>query len=98
MCKANDWHYLFTENREPLYLDDDIFEELSLALPKTEKPEQRFVKRYERAVSLALKQNRIRKKRSLGRLRKTFSNYLAMKKHADLASLALAHQTDEDQQ
>lgn len=98
VCKANGWDYLFTENGEPLYLDDEIYEELSLALPRTEKPEQRFVKRYDRAVGVAFRQKRIRKKRSLGKLRKTFSNYLTMKKHADLASLALAHQTDEDQQ
>ena len=33
----------------------------------------------------------------LGKLRKTFSNFLALKDHADLASLALAHTTESDE-
>jgi hypothetical protein len=32
-CKEMGWKFLFTENGEPLYLDNDIYKELGLNLP-----------------------------------------------------------------
>lgn len=97
VCEPNGWEYLFTEHGEPMYRDNDIYEELGLPLPDTTKPESRFVKRYGKAVRLAHRTGRIPTKRSLGKLRKSFSNYLTIEAHGDLASLELSHQTDEDQ-
>jgi hypothetical protein len=97
VCRANDWPYLFTEDGEPLYRDNAIYAELGLPLPNTTKPESRFIRRFTNAVDMALKQKRITKKRSLGKLRKTFSNFLTLENHADLASLALAHTTESDE-
>jgi hypothetical protein len=96
-CQANGWTYLFTEDGEPLYRDNEIYAELGLPLPNTTKPESRFIKRFTNAVDLAVKQKRITKSRSLGKLRKTFSNFLTLENHADLASLALAHTTESDE-
>ena len=96
ICNKHGWPYLFTDDAEPMYRDNDLYMEVGLEPPNTTKPESRFVGRYDRAVGLALKQGRIEKKRSLGKIRKTFSNYLVKKKAKDLATLALAHGTYED--
>lgn len=96
ICNKHGWPYLFTDEDEPLYRDNDMYVELGLEPPNTKKPEARFVGRYNRAVELALRQGRIEKRRSLGKIRKTFSNYLVKKKAKDLATLALAHGTYED--
>ena len=87
---------MFTDDGEPLYRDNDMFSELGLHPPITTKPEARFVGRYNRAVDLAIKHGRIEKRRSIGKIRKTYSNYLVKKKAKDLATLALAHGTFED--
>lgn len=96
ICRMNGWPYLFTEDGEPMYRDNAMYEELGLPLPNTTKPESRFVGRYNNSVGRALEDKRIDRKLSIGKLRKTFSNYLALQNHGDLASLALAHKTDED--
>lgn len=96
ICRQNAWPYLFTEDGEPMYRDNEIYDELGLVLPNTTKPEARFVGRYNNAVDRALADKQIGRKLSIGKLRKTFSNYLALNNHGDLASLALAHKTDED--
>ncbi|MFO0942064.1 MAG: hypothetical protein U0930_15100 [Pirellulales bacterium] len=98
LCKRKGWIYLFTENGEPLYRDNAIYRELGLPEPNTTKPESRFTKRFNNAVEKAFKDSRITRQLSLGKLRKTFSNFLTMKAHADLGTLALSHVSDADEQ
>jgi integrase len=95
-CKELGWKFLFTENGEPLYLDNDIYKELGLNLPSTEKPESRFITRYENAIEYATKQGQVSRSLSIGKLRKTLSNYLAREAHEDLAQLLLSHKTKDD--
>jgi hypothetical protein len=87
ICKKNNWIYLFTEKGQPLYRDNEIYEELGLDLPNTTKPESRFVGRFQKANHTNL---------SFGKLRKTFPNWLRMENHGELATLALSHGTNED--
>jgi len=96
-CKENGWPFLFTDNGEPLYRDNDMYEELGLPNPDSSKPESRFGTRYRNAVNRAFKKKLITRKLSLGKLRKTLSNYLASVEHEDLASLLLSHGTQDDQ-
>ena len=95
-CKAVGMPYLFFDDGTPLYKDNEIYEELGLEKPNTTKPESRFVTRYTNAVELAFNEGRIKSQLSLGKLRKTFSDYLTAEDHEDLGSLALAHKTDSD--
>jgi len=96
-CKHNGWVFLFTDNGEPLYRDNEMYEELDLTKPDSSKPESRFVTRYRNAVNYASKKKLITRKLSIGKLRKTLSNYLASEEHEDLASLLLSHGTQDDQ-
>ena len=96
ICEANRWPYLFTDNGEPMYRDNDIYAEVKLPLPNTTKPESRFGRRYNNAVDLAYRQKRIDRKLSVAKLRKSFANYLTQNAHSDLGTLALSHQTSDD--
>lgn len=86
VCKANAWKYLFTDGGKPLYRCNEVYEDVGLPLPNTSKPESRFTGRWEKTKS----------EKSVGKIRKTFSNYLRQVNSSDVATLALAHKTDED--
>lgn len=92
ICKKSNWPYLFTQNGEPMYLDNEMYTEVGLPKPDTSKPESRFIKCYSNAIAAS----QINRKLSLGKLRKTLSNYLTMEAHEDLASLLLSHKTKDD--
>ena len=95
-CRKMGWRFLFTENGEPLYLHNDIYKEVGLKLPSTEKPESRFITRYGNAIEFATNQGLVSRSLSIGKLRKTLSNYLAREAHEDLAQLLLSHRTKDD--
>ena len=75
-----------------MYLDNEMYTEVGLPKPDTSKPESRFITSY----SNALNSCQAKRKLSLGKLRKTLSNYLTMEAHEDLASLLLSHKTKDD--
>lgn len=75
VCQANDWPYLFTEDGEPLYRDNEIYVELGLPLPNTTKPESRFIRRFTNAVDLALKQSGLPKAEALESSEKLFQTF-----------------------
>lgn len=92
ICKKSEWPYLFTQNGEPMYLDNEMYSEVGLPEPNTSKPESRFITCYTNAITAT----NLSRKLSLGKLRKTLSNYLTMEAHEDLASLLLSHKTKDD--
>ena len=91
VCKKNGWEFLFTgDDGKPLYKCDLIYRELGLDEPKTTKPESAFVSRFRKP------KDKIKSSKSIGKLRKTFSDYLRKEQDGEIASLALSHLTDAD--
>lgn len=97
ICKEHNWEYLFSSNGEPMYRCNETYGELGLELPNTTKPESRFNTPYRNAVDFAFKHKAITRTLSLGKLRKTYSQYLSDLEHEDLATLLLSHDAPDEE-